>query len=579
MDLPSSTTSQYITDDGVMLESDVSQLVIRLHMSLYDNFDSIAVVENDEIYTYGQLLHISDYVSNKLHSLGVQYADIVGINIPKSYYYIASMIGVTQMGAVWSPLDVKLKPFLIEKLRSVSRMAYVIDSVFFDEFILPPDPIVKVKSLWSSSVVDSDANFFLVYSSGTTGRPKGILSTHRSTTRAYEWRHSIETKEENKCVGCNVFFVWECLRPLLIGGSIVVIDDLTVIDPPILIDKLIKYKVSQMLFTPSLLRLILREIKELQLPHMKLIYICGEVIDESLRLLCIDKLPKYVKIMNLYSISEVPDIGVGDMRIGLGITNLFPHTHIRINEENLELSLCCRTAGPGYFQNKNANELAFIECATTGLIFYKTGDRINFCISGGFNIVGRVDLMVKIRGYSVQVDTLETTIAEILGVMDNQYVLKLERLEVGDQLVMYCREDTSLDPTEIRKILSEHIPDYMLPHQVVVQQKRKTLGHGIDAVSCKKDRCLLTHTQRLVRDSVELIINNNIIDNDINISFFLLGLQSLQIFKLIRNIVNIFQQTDTHTQIDNNIDDNTHIHTHTHTHIKRFFDDASINFK
>merc|ERR1719230_2446681 len=94
---------------------------------------------------------------------------------------------------------------------------------------------------------------YVVYSGGSTGKPKGIEAPLRSPVASYLWRYSISGYQPGSRVACNVFFVWECLRPLLRGGTCVVIPDDIIFDTDSLGKFIGEKKCTECLFTPSLL--------------------------------------------------------------------------------------------------------------------------------------------------------------------------------------------------------------------------------------------------------------------------------------------------------------------------------------
>jgi len=128
---------------------------------------------------------------------------------------------------------------------------------------------------------------YVVMSSGTTGTPKGICCPHRGAVHSYHWRRCNDPLTPKVDVsGCNVFFVWECIRPLLAGGTTLVIPDHAVYDPKALTDILQKYRVSRMQFTPSLLAHIMAslpdEVLKEKLKNFKYVNLCGEVVTKTM---------------------------------------------------------------------------------------------------------------------------------------------------------------------------------------------------------------------------------------------------------------------------------------------------------
>ncbi|MGW8193702.1 MAG: AMP-binding protein, partial [Desulforhopalus sp.] len=98
-----------------------------------------------------------------------------------------------------------------------------------------------------------DSLAYCVMTSGTTGAPKGIICPHRGAVNSYYWRYRVHPYTKGEREGCNVFLVWEVIRPLLQGYPSYVIPDDAIYDPWKLVDFLEKYEITRVLFTPSLL--------------------------------------------------------------------------------------------------------------------------------------------------------------------------------------------------------------------------------------------------------------------------------------------------------------------------------------
>ncbi|WP_081859081.1 AMP-binding protein [Desulfohalovibrio reitneri] len=101
--------------------------------------------------------------------------------------------------------------------------------------------------------VGPDDPAYCVMTSGTTGEPKGILCPHRGAVNSYFWRYEHLPYAEAEREACSIFFVWECLRPLLQGACLHIPPPGAVYSPRELVDYLAENRITRVLFTPSLL--------------------------------------------------------------------------------------------------------------------------------------------------------------------------------------------------------------------------------------------------------------------------------------------------------------------------------------
>ena len=172
-------------------------------------------------------------------------------------------------------------------------------------------------ALPSDTGATPDTMAYVVMSSGTTGTPKGICCPHRGAVHSYHWRHTNNPINPGVDVsGCNVFFVWECIRPLLAGGTTLIIPDHCVYDPKALTNIIEKYSVSRMQFTPSLLAHTMAslsdDVLQAKMKSFKYVNLCGEVVTRNM-VSKFNRLFPDCELVNLYSISECHDVAQANL--------------------------------------------------------------------------------------------------------------------------------------------------------------------------------------------------------------------------------------------------------------------------
>ena len=119
-----------------------------------------------------------------------------------------------------------------------------------DIAVLPQPPVLSPHNL-----------AFMPYTSGTTGDPKGVMQTHGAMVASYFGRYRFSSYQPGDRVACNIFFAWEFLRPLLKGGTVYVIPDDILHLPRSLIKYISENRITEILFTPSLLQGVLNSAK------------------------------------------------------------------------------------------------------------------------------------------------------------------------------------------------------------------------------------------------------------------------------------------------------------------------------
>lgn len=258
-------------------------------------------------------------------------------------------------------------------------------------------------------------------------RPKGIAIPHRAPAVSYEWRFTtLSDYYPGDIVACNVFFIWEALRPIMRGGTVLPIPSDDIFDGERLTCLLEQYGATEMLFTPSLLDNLLLTVDvndvRKRMKSIKTIYLNGEVVSLALRKKVIDAFSN-ARLLNLYSISECHEVAALDLTaddLDLKYSDKFcpvgyPACPCYIVDEECqplpfgeagELFVGGDMLARGYLNLPELTSTRFVkdpflskeEASNKEPMMYRTGDRARFLPNGQLEILGRCDFMVKIRG-------------------------------------------------------------------------------------------------------------------------------------------------------------------------------------
>jgi thioester reductase-like protein/amino acid adenylation domain-containing protein len=459
--------------------------------------------------TYSELDTLAERLAAYLRRLGIGPDVPVGVYMERRAEYVVACLAAMKAGGAYLILELAYPPPLLADVVADAGPRIVLTQERYAErlpegtetFVLDEgwkEALEDVQAGDSRPEVDQDNLAFVSYSAGTTGKPKGIANPHRAPVLSYLWRFGISDYGPGDRVGCNVFFIWEMMRPLLRGATTVVIPDDVIYDPKALIHFLEEYGITETLFTPSLLEAVLNssgpDVGE-RLSKLKTLWLNGEVVTRTLARRAMELLPD-ARLLNVYSCSETHEVAAGDLRelvenaestyCATGAPMDLEHLYLldadgeRVPEgEAGEVFVGGECLARGYVGLPEKTEESFPEdpfSSKNGAKMYRSGDMARILSDGSLEILGRVDFMVKIRGYSVELGAVEAAIEEGLAVRSCVVVSEGEEGE-DKRLVAYIVPDPeddgrysgwSLDPKtgrskEIRGILQDGLPHYAVP--------------------------------------------------------------------------------------------------------------------
>ncbi|CAN5180771.1 hypothetical protein BH20ACT9_BH20ACT9_11280 [soil metagenome] len=474
-----------------------------------------AVVEPRRTLSYDQLARRAHGLAGWLRGQGVGADEVVGVLMDKSADSVVAFLAALEAGGAFLPLELAYPDALLGEVLADASPRVVLTQTHLASRL--PEAQARLclderagPGAWAGSGPAGDAPTrraspadperlgFVVYSSGTTGRPKGIANPHRAAVASYHWRWGVSDQLPGDRVGCNVFFIWEVLRPLLRGATSVIVPDEVIYDPVALVGFLRRRRVSETLMTPSLLETVLNahgsELGE-RLADLRVLWLNGEVVTKALARRALAALP-HTRVLNVYSISEAHEVAAGDLReladdpsaaycpVGRPMD---PDRLYVLDEEGRrlpdgeagELFVGGPCLARGYVNRPRLTAERFVDDPfRPGARMYRSGDRARLLPGGALEVLGRTNFMVKIRGYSVELGAVEAAIEQSLAVRGCVVVAEGEEGQ-RKRLVAYvvpCPEGDGdgradgwrIDPATgrspyIRRRLQERLPHYMVP--------------------------------------------------------------------------------------------------------------------
>jgi amino acid adenylation domain-containing protein len=502
------------------------------HQSVQHLFDQItqstpeqvAIACGDTRITYGELQQRTDKLAQQLLSSGAKKGSIVAILLDNKVDAITSIIATLKAGSVFVPFDPLLPDLRLETMiREATPDLFISESNmvqrlngFIQGQVLNLDRLDQfaVDGPVSKSVEASDPDDFcyVYFTSGSTGRPKSIAGRLKGIDHFIRWQ--IETlgigKHDRVSQLLPLSFdgsLRDIFVPLCSGGTICVPEHNEIVtDAQELVSWLDRESISLIHCVPTLFRAILNEALHAdQFRALRYVLLAGEALLPSDVGRWTEIFGDRVKLINLYGTSEttmakfIYEVQPGDeKRRSVPVGKPMPGASaLIIDEEGRacspgvigEIYIGTPYRSHGYYKQPELTADVFIQNPFNNDpndIIYKTGDLGRILDDGNFELLGRKDQQVKIRGVRVELEELNSLVCGFPGVQDGA-VIDRKDTDGGNFLCAYVVSDGQLDLDSLRAYLNECLPSSMVPSAFVMMEKLPR------TVSGKIDRRALPH--------------------------------------------------------------------------------------
>ncbi|WHZ55988.1 non-ribosomal peptide synthetase [Metabacillus hrfriensis] len=545
-----------------------------------------AVVYQGQKLTYQELNKKANHIANELVKLGIKENCVVGSMVDRSLELPIGVLGILKAGAAYLPIDPN---YPIERIKKVignsnvdiilkcsdHKHVYINQNTLFidiDTTLEKGTPVSMEKNL--ELEISSESLMYVLYTSGSTGDPKGVMVKRNSFVNLLYWY----TNEFDINEASNLLLIApisfdtahkNLFAPLIRGGRLHLFEP-GMYDYNKMSDYIEFHKITTINCTPSGFYPLVdynEESDYSRLTSLKHVFLGGESINcKKLKPLA-ESANFSSEIVNTYGPTECTDIASfyrisnqelvqqKSIPIGKPLNNV--ELYIVNQEMNLlpigitgELCIAGVGLSQGYYNAPVLTKEKFVEFPhIPGKKVYKTGDMARWMPDGNIEFIGRIDNLTKIRGFRVEVGEIENCLLKHQDV-EEAVVVAMEDTFGTKELSAYFVANVDITNSELRNYLIKRVPDFMVPAYFTQLNKMPLNQNGkidrkalpvpdLDNASSSSYVAPESELERMIAGIWEEVLNIErigVYDN-----FFELGGHSLKAASIVLKINQVFE--------------------------------------
>ncbi|MGF2508184.1 amino acid adenylation domain-containing protein, partial [Ralstonia pseudosolanacearum] len=473
--------------------------------------EAIAIEQGERQLSYRALNALANRLAWRLREAGVKPGDRVAILLERSIELVASELAILKCGAVYVPLDCNAPQARLRFLLEDVEAALLLTASGLDVPVLAGLRRLDVDGAAGNSAVDADlppvpggeAAAYVLYTSGSTGLPKGVVVPHRAISRlVLNNGYAAFCADDRMAFASNPAFdastldVWV---PLLNGGRVVIIDQPTVLAPERFAQALRRGQVSVLWMTagqfhqyaPSLIGVF---------PQLRYLMVGGDVLDPAtIAMVLREGAPQH--LLNGYGPTETTTFATTHLiqavaaGRGIPIGRPIANTQIYVLDAYQqpvplgvtgEIYVGGAGVGLGYLNRPELTAERFVVNPFHGEArerMYKTGDLGRWLPDGSLEYQGRADAQVKLRGFRIELGEIEASLSQCAGVSEAVVIVREDTPGERRLVAYYVSGEANvsgeaIEAQALREQLQASLPEYMVPAAYVKLERLPLTPNG-----------------------------------------------------------------------------------------------------
>lgn len=464
--------------------------------------EKVAFIEGQKSITYKDFNLKSKALASRILEFPMKKEPVL-IILAKGINALIAMFGVARSGNFYSIIDEKMPRERVEKIiaklepkliitSKELRKDYGILELLADDF---DSFSINQTVLDAVNIIDTDL-LYVLFTSGSTGEPKGVAITHKSVVDYTFWvKKTFGFNENSRLLNQAPFYfdnsVLDIYGSLASGATLHIIPNSLFAFPNKVCEYIINNEINTIFWVPSVLIYFanLEILDDYDLSSLKKILFCGEVMPNRQLNIWRKALPNAL-YANLYGPTEITDVcsyfivdrDFGDDEI-LPIGKACENTELLVFDENMRLITAAHEKGElyvrgtglsvGYYNDVEKTSAAFIQNPLQNAYeekIYKTGDIVAYNERGELLCYGRCDSQIKLNGHRIELGEIETALNAHESIKRSACVFK------NNEIIAFYESDKEIN--NLKEFLAQKIQHYMLPKRYKYIEKFELNANG-----------------------------------------------------------------------------------------------------